>query len=403
MLSLTSDIGSDRVAEVAVTLDQLAALDAANPASRADILGKCQSVITALMPPEVVIADMLSSRTTLSCLASLNNIGAFEMLSDSEKPLTASQLAKQCVADEELIVRLMRVATAGGFVHEAGPKCYSATAVTRALGTQFYASGFRWDHFMSGTTDCLPSYFKEIQHQNPVNNDRTAFNYHFKTDLGPFEWMAQENGEIQRDFIQLMANRPAGQTWSAYWDVKHRMFDGVEINPDAPLFVDIGGGVGQELHLVKKSLGHVSKGQLVVEDQALTLENIPDGIYDSDFVYQPHDFFTPQPIKGARIYHMKAVMHDWSDDRAVEILRYTAASMKPGYSKVWIVDRVLPETGADKVSVWQDICMVATLGGLERTREQFKQLLSQAGLIITYVTALPDGLGLVEAELKDQE
>ncbi|KAL4961291.1 S-adenosyl-L-methionine-dependent methyltransferase [Aspergillus stella-maris] len=393
-------MSSDRVAEVAATLEQLVSLDPATPASRADIVGKCQSVITALKPPEVVIADMLSSQTTLSCLVSLNNIGTFEKLSDSEEPLTASQLAQLCAADEELIVRLMRVATAGGFVSETGPRSYSATAVTRALSTQIYVSGLRWVHFMSRTTDCLPDYFKEIQHKHPTSNGKTAFNYHFKTSLGPFEWMARENGEIQRDFIQFMANRSAGQAWSTYWDAKHRIFDGVEINPDAPLLVDIGGGVGQDLHLVKKALGHVSKGQLVVEDQASTLENIPEGVYDPDFVYQAHDFFTPQPIKGARIYQMKAVMHDWSDDRAVEILRHTAASMKPGYSKVWIIDRVLPETGANKMSAWQDICMMATLGGLERTREQFKQLLSQAGLIITDVTMLPDGIGLVQAELE---
>ena len=36
----------------------------------------------------------------------------------------------------------------------------------------------------------------------------------------------------------------------------------------------------------------------------------------------------------------------------------------------------------------------------QRSREQFRQLLSQAGLTITDVAMLPDGIGRVEAELK---
>ncbi|KAL4935114.1 hypothetical protein BDV06DRAFT_207631 [Aspergillus oleicola] len=402
MLSLTTQVSDDRIAEVAASLAQLASMDASNPASRADIIGKCQSVISALQGPETVIADMLSSQATLPCLVSLNNIRVFEKLSSSKGPLTARQLAQQCAADEELIARLMRVASAAGFVLEAGPKCYSATAVTRALGTQTYFSGLRWIHFMSRTTDCLPEYFKDFQHQNPTSNDKTPFNYHFKTDLGPFEWMTQTSHEIQRDFIQFMAvSRSTGQAWTTYWDVKHRIFDGVEINHDTPLLVDIGGGVGQDLHLVKKALGHVIKGQLVVEDQASVIKNVPNAVHDPNFVYLAHDFFTPQPIRGARIYNLKGVIHDWSDDRALEILRHTVASMTPGYSKVWIIDRVLPETGTNKMAAWQDICMLATLGGLERTREQWNHLLAQANLTIISVNTLPDDVGLIEAVLEE--
>ncbi|KAL4929443.1 S-adenosyl-L-methionine-dependent methyltransferase [Aspergillus undulatus] len=391
---------SSKVAEANSAIAQLALMDASNVDSQADIISKCQTVISALQNPAVVVADLLSSQTTLPCLTTLSNMGAFEKLSSSEGSLTARQLAQNCAADEELIVRLMRIATVWGCVSETGPRCYAANGVTNKLAAPSYVSGLRFVHFMGRSHDCLPEYFKEIEYRNPSSNNKSPFQFQFETDLGLFEWMAESNPEMMRDFSLFMTtNRSTGQPWTTHFDVKHRILGGVKVNVEAPLFVDIGGGIGHDLRLVKEELGHLTKGQLVVEDTPSIINSVPDSVYDANFTYLAHDFFSPQPTKGARIYNLKNVIHDWPDDKALIILRHTAACLNPEYSKIWIIDRILPETDANKLCAWQDICMLATLGALERTQEQWDYLLAQAGLRITDTIPLPDGFYLIEAVL----
>ena len=52
-----------------------------------------------------------------------------------------------------------------------------------------------------------------------------------------------------------------------------------------------------------------------------------------------YDFFTPQPIKGARIYLFRSVCHDWDDEKSIVLLRRIVAALDSSYSR-------LPDLGA---------------------------------------------------------
>jgi hypothetical protein len=60
--------------------------------------------------------------------------------------------------------------------------------------------------------------------------------------------------------------------------------------------------------------------------------------------FMQHDFFTPQPIKGADVYLLRWILHNWTDDKSVEILKNLIPALKKG-SKVLINDGCLPEPG----------------------------------------------------------
>jgi hypothetical protein len=53
-----------------------------------------------------------------------------------------------------------------------------------------------------------------------------------------------------------------------------------------------------------------------------------------------HDFFSPQPVHGPAVFMMRCILHDWSDDYCVKILRYLrdAASSK---TQLVIVDNIV--------------------------------------------------------------
>lgn len=220
------------------------------------------------------------------------------------------------------------------------------------------------------------------------------------TDLPTFGWLAK-NPDIGTDFNLFMTSRRLLGHWSEDFPVQERLFDGSNgaIKFDAPLVVDVAGGYGHDLRLVKDKLAPVHKGRFVLEDQASVIETVPDDLYDANIEYVKHDFFAPQPVKGARVYTLKSIIHDWPDDDALKILRNIAAAMEPGYSKLWIIDGIVPETNAPKPLIGLDITMMLFLRALERTEKQWHALLDQAGLAIAHVQKRSDGFGVIEAVL----
>lgn len=54
-----------------------------------------------------------------------------------------------------------------------------------------------------------------------------------------------------------------------------------------------------------------------------------------------HDFFQPQPVRGASAYLLKSIIHDWSDPYATQILTRIREAASPN-SKLLVIDRILP-------------------------------------------------------------
>jgi hypothetical protein len=116
-----------------------------------------------------------------------------------------------------------------------------------------------------------------------------------------------------------------------------------------------------------------------------------------------HDFLTEQPIKGARAYFMHSILHDWPDDVCKDILSRLADAMKPGYSKLLIFECVIPPTGAYWEATAGDILMMTQLSALERTEDNWRQLIEGSGLSLKIVKfwkcGQSDVENLIECEL----
>ena len=55
-----------------------------------------------------------------------------------------------------------------------------------------------------------------------------------------------------------------------------------------------------------------------------------------------HDFLSPQPIKDASFFLLKAIMHDWSDERASIILAHLRDAVSPRKTRLLVIDRIVP-------------------------------------------------------------
>jgi hypothetical protein len=163
--------------------------------------------------------------------------------------------------------------------------------------------------------------------------------------------------------------------------------------------VDVGGGRGVVLEAILRAAPHV---RTVLFDRATVIGPARQRLSTAGLArrctFVAGDFFSSVPA-GADAYLLSRVIHDWDDDDAARILTNCCEAMTTG-SRLLIVDTVLPKLAREQpAAIRMDLHMLMLLGARERTRTQFRQLLSRAGLRLRQVfpTRLPDGLAVIEA------
>ncbi|KAF2199794.1 S-adenosyl-L-methionine-dependent methyltransferase [Delitschia confertaspora ATCC 74209] len=186
--------------------------------------------------------------------------------------------------------------------------------------------------------------------------------------------------------------------------------------------VDVGGGVGgfciQLSHLYPNL-------NFVVQDRAPALQQAqnqvwpkesPQALADGRVQFITHDFFNENPVKGADVYWVRYIMHDWSDSYCTQILSSIARAMSP-HSRLLICDQVMNTThGCDDIpsapkplpanygyftrySHQRDVAMMALINGIERTPEEFRGIAESAGLVVRRFVGCRSQVGLVECVL----
>ncbi|MFJ5138260.1 methyltransferase [Streptomyces sp. NPDC088707] len=88
------------------------------------------------------------------------------------------------------------------------------------------------------------------------------------------------------------------------------------------------------------------------------------------------------------VYVLSRVLHDWDDERCLEILRHCAAAMPPE-ADLLIVERLLPEDPTPSLATAWDLHMMCNTGGRERTAAAYARLLADAGLTLVGHSPLP--------------
>jgi caffeic acid 3-O-methyltransferase len=84
---------------------------------------------------------------------------------------------------------------------------------------------------------------------------------------------------------------------------------------------------------------------------------------------------------------LQHIMHDWNDENCLKILN-NCQRVLPEKGKVLIFDFVVPPNGG-RLQLFDMLMMAFTDGGIERTEEQWRKLLTTAGFsTINYIELL---------------
>jgi hypothetical protein len=167
--------------------------------------------------------------------------------------------------------------------------------------------------------------------------------------------------------------------------------------PDAPLIVDVGGGKGHDLIKFKTLYPEVAASTLILQD----LPDILKEVSTNDAItIQPYDFFTPQPIKGARVYFMHNVLHDWPNPTATQILKNVAEAMEKGRSTLLIHESLVSNVKPLARVTVSDMVMMSLFGAAERTEREWTELIEGAGLKVVKIwKPLASVESVIEVEL----
>lgn len=197
---------------------------------------------------------------------------------------------------------------------------------------------FRYDLAHRSLTN-MPRYLERTGYKH-VDGPHGPFQDSNNTEDGMFPYL-MKHPEMMANFNAYMAGllktRP---DWFNTFPVPDILLNDAKTDdPEAVLLIDIGGGEGHDIAAFKKAFPD-APGKLVLQDLPPVIDHIKS--LDAAITRQKHDFFTPQPVKGARAYYMRHVLHDWPDHSCVEIMNHIADAMVPGYSKLLIFEWILP-------------------------------------------------------------
>jgi hypothetical protein len=160
--------------------------------------------------------------------------------------------------------------------------------------------------------------------------------------------------------------------------------------------VDVGGGHGALL----RSILHANPTtQGVVAEMAAVVPATKRAIAEDRLANRCEakecNFFEAVPA-GGDCYVMKHIIHDWADGAALQLLRNIRRVISAN-GKLVLAEAVLDDSADPHPGKLLDIEMMAFVGGKERTRSEFQQLLHSAGFALERIIPTNSPLCLLEA------
>ncbi|KAJ5172351.1 hypothetical protein N7492_004944 [Penicillium capsulatum] len=327
------------------------------------------------------------------------DVGLFNALGTDDKPKSVAGLAVKTGVEPVLLGRIMKHLAAMGAILETGPDEYSPSGFSKTLTVEKYSDAFplMTSRFTQGIL-ALPAFLKKNGYRNPTSPTNTAFHMGHNTDMGFFEHVQQEPTTAKQFNNHMGVYAQGRPRWMdpGFYPVQERLIDGAEIGDEDTLLVDVGGSFGHDLIDFHRKWPH-APGRLVLQDLPEVVGSVKE--VPSSIHVTAHDFFTEQPVKGARAYYLHSVLHDWPDHICHKILLNLVDAMKPGYSRLLINENLIPDRGAYWETTSLDLIMME-IGSGERTERQWRTLLGNVGLRIVKIWGVQRGVeSLIECEL----
>jgi hypothetical protein len=231
----------------------------------------------------------------------------------------------------------------------------------------------------------LPEFLASTGYRNPNNVNLCPFQYSFNTEDRFYDWLTKKPILYKAFCGMMQATEKLVLRWPDIFPASQR-FDSYRGSGAIHTLqlVDIAGGAGHNLQYLLDQIPDL-KANLILQDLPEVLKNKID-FKQGEIQAIPHDIFHPQPVKGADVYVLRRVLHNWPDNECQQILGHIRDAMESN-SILLIHERIFPENGGEisAADVSIDLSMMMLYGSMERTEKQFAILLQSVGLELVHV------------------
>ena len=282
-------------------------------------------------------------------------------------PATLPGLATQVGVPQDQLVRLLRVLADLGLVEQDGADGWGLTRRGRLLRADD-PSGLR-------SLLAMQTWAPHLVSWGHLPEALRSGSGTFESANGASLWELMAGDPDQsRVFNAAMARRGGWQAGA--------LLEAADL-ADVTTVVDVGGGRGAMLTAL---LGEVDRLRGIVADQPHVVAEAEVALAAAGLADRcqalPADFFTEVP-SGGDAYVLSNILHDWTDDECVAILRVVHAAM-PAHGRLWLLERVLdPDPPRDSFEQADlhllDLHMLVTFGARERSVAEYAALLIAAG------------------------
>ncbi|KAJ3097974.1 hypothetical protein HDU97_004398 [Phlyctochytrium planicorne] len=330
------------------------------------------------------LMSLVTGRWVSQSLYTATKLEAFENIPSAPASISAAALAEKLNVHGPFLYRLLRLCAAAGVLQLHTDRTFSLTK-KGAILTKDHPMSLRgillleesihhrrmWEHLEhvvrdgpTGATGNMRSHGKEwvdVLFTDP------AYNALFNAGMTSFSVMAAN--------FALTA------------------FDWKTIKTVA----DIGGNEGTLLCKIAKEHPHLS-GYVLDIPPVVANSKYPENEGVADRIrLVGGDFFTSDQIEPVDAYILKHVLHDWSDEECVKILKCIHAKA-PANAKLLNFDFLVPKPGEpDNGSLGLDVHMMAVVTGRDREEGEVREIFAKSGWKLLRVVPSPTPLALFEA------
>ncbi len=317
-----------------------------------------------LRKPADILGEMLSGFQSTQALYVTARLGIIDQL--AQGPKTSRELADAVGAHEPSLSRFLGFLVTTGVLMLDEQGLFTATELGQLLRSDHPESERPWALLLG--SPIMWRSWGELY--GAVMTGRPAFEQAFGEPFFSYLGRNQQDGQL---FNAAMTSdgRAVPEILEAY------DFSGLK------RIVDVGGGEGS---LMTSLLAQHPQATGIVYDLPSVIADAPR-IEDPDIAHRCEfvggDMFESVP-SGGDAYILKRIVHDWSDDEAIQIMRNCRQAISDT-GRVLLIEKIRQPGSQHDTASAPDIMMLVLVTGRERTEEQFRAICEAAGFRLNKV------------------
>ena len=276
------------------------------------------------------------------------------------------------------LYRLLRALAAVGVFNETGNKEFSLTPLGMFLTTDAPGSRRNYAQWI-GTSGQWRSWGNLL---HSIKSGQSAAEFTHGKDAWTYR---RQHPEEQAFFNSAMTSNSRSEAQAVLEAYDFSRFGHV---------VDVGGGQGL---LLKEILLACPAARGTLFDQPQVIASAYQVPVSAELGHRYRlvagSFFETVPEEGD-VYLMKAILHDWDDNRSKDILRTCRRAMS-SKATLLVVERVVGPPNEGPEGKFSDLNMMVQYAALERTHQEFDYLLKNGGFKITEVIPTLSPLSII--------